>query len=312
MRRPMILSFLGTGGAWGLPELGCECRICHEMRLRNEKRGRTALLLRGRSTLLIDCGPDISGQLSGHNVGRPDAVLITHEHGDHYIGMDELLSYQRTRPGGQFTAIPFFMTAAAWKVIGRQFAYLEKMGVIHVQPVEPEKEFRVNEFGIMAFKTVHGSFGEGSVGYIIRTLDKGGDPVRIVYTSDFFSIPEYPPDLLHPDYLIMQSYWLNEPARNTPGHMSFQRALDFLRLLSPRKETYLVHIGDCDLVPGDPANAMAKKREPFQPLKPPGGEVPYPVPRHQEEWQKTVDRILTDYRLPYKCTVAYDGLGVEI
>jgi phosphoribosyl 1,2-cyclic phosphate phosphodiesterase len=308
----MILLFLGTGGAWGLPELGCECQICREMRDRNEKRNRTALLLQGGSTLLIDCGPDISVQLSRHNVGRPDAVLITHEHGDHYIGMDELLSYQRTRPRGQFVPIPFFMTAKSWEVIGRQFGYLEKMGAIRVKPVAPEKKFPVHEFEIIPFKTVHGSFGEGSVGYMMHTLDKAGKPVRVVYTSDFSDIPEPSPDLLHPEYLIMQSYWFNQPARNTPGHMSFQKGMDFLRLFRPRKMTYLVHIGDCDVIPGDPANAMAKKREPLDPLKPPGSEVPYPVPTHQGEWQKAVDQILTDYRLPYKCIVAYDGLVVDI
>jgi phosphoribosyl 1,2-cyclic phosphate phosphodiesterase len=308
----MILLFLGTGGAWGLPELSCECQICREMRLRGEERGRTALLLQGRSTLLIDCGPDISAQLSRHNVGRPDAVLITHEHGDHYIGMDAFLSYQRTQQRGQFVPIPFFLTAESWEVIGRQFGYLEKMGVIHVQPVKPEKKFSVNEFQITAFKTVHGSFGKGSVGYVIRTLDKDGNPVRIVYTSDFSDIQAFPPYILHPDYLIIQSYWLNEPAKNTPGHMSFQRALDFLELFRPQKEAYLVHMGDCDVIPGDPANTMAKKREPLQPLKPPGSEAPYPVPRHHKEWQKTVGQILLDYRLPYKCTVAYDGLVVEI
>jgi phosphoribosyl 1,2-cyclic phosphate phosphodiesterase len=282
------------------------------MRLREERRGRTALLLQSGSTLLIDCGPDISVQLSRHNIGRPDAVLVTHEHGDHYIGMDEFLAFQRIRPRGEFSAIPFFMTGPAWELIGRQFGYLEKLGVIRAQPVVPEEKFRVNEFEIMAFKTAHGSFGQGSVGYMIRTLDKDGKEVRIVYTSDFSDIPEPPPDLSSPDYLIVQSYWFNEPAQNTPGHMSFQRALDFLQLLKPRKETFLVHIGDCDLIPGDPANGMAKKRDPLDPLKPPGSKVPYPVPRHQEEWQRVVNRILEDYRLPYKCTVAYDGLSVEI
>jgi phosphoribosyl 1,2-cyclic phosphate phosphodiesterase len=308
----MILLFLGTGGAWGLPELSCECQICHEMRQRGEKRGRTALLLQGSSTLLIDCGPDISAQLSRHNVGRPDAVLITHEHGDHYIGMDEFLSYQRTRQRGQFVPIPFFLTAESWEVISRQFGYLVKMGVIHIQPVQPEKKFSVNEFEIIAFKTVHGSFGKGAVGYMIRTLAKDGNPVRIVYTSDFSDIPAFPPYILRPDYLIIQSYWLNEPSKNTPGHMSFQRALDFLKLFRPQKEAFLVHLGDCDVIPGDPANTMAKKRQPLQPLKPPASEAPYPVPRHQEEWQKTVAQILMDYHLPYKCTVAYDGLSVEI
>ena len=83
----MKLTFLGTGGTWGLPELNCDCMICRDMRQKQEKRERTALLFSGRSNLLIDCGPDIAAQLSRHAVRRLDGVLITHEHGDHYIGL---------------------------------------------------------------------------------------------------------------------------------------------------------------------------------------------------------------------------------
>jgi phosphoribosyl 1,2-cyclic phosphate phosphodiesterase len=92
----MHLTFLETGGAWGLPELNCDCFICRQMRRKNETRQRTALLLQGAENLLVDCGPDIAAQLSRHSVPRPDAVLITHEHGDHYIGLDELFSYKIT------------------------------------------------------------------------------------------------------------------------------------------------------------------------------------------------------------------------
>ncbi|MEJ2725570.1 MAG: MBL fold metallo-hydrolase [Deltaproteobacteria bacterium] len=74
------LTFLGTGAAWGLPELNCTCRICREMGERGEKRDRTALLLKGEKTLLVDCGPDIAAQLARKSVEKIDAVLITHEH----------------------------------------------------------------------------------------------------------------------------------------------------------------------------------------------------------------------------------------
>ena len=34
----MDITFLGTGGAWGVPELNCDCLICREMRRKGEKR----------------------------------------------------------------------------------------------------------------------------------------------------------------------------------------------------------------------------------------------------------------------------------
>ena len=94
--------------------------------------------------------------------------------------------------------------------------------------------------------------------------------------------------------------------------MSFQRALDYIQLWKPKRETFVVHIGDGDRVPGDPANRMAKKNEPADPLCPPNGGTPYPVPLNQEQWQETIDRISADYRLPCRITVAYDDLRVSL
>ena len=308
----MDILFLGTGGAWGVPELNCDCLICRDMRLKKEKRGRTALLLSGESNLLIDCGPDIADQLSRHQVGRIDALLITHEHGDHYMGMDELSSYKRTSPKGSFDPIPVYVTPRSWEVIEARFGYLEALGVIRVFPGEPNRSYRFREFEILPFKTNHGPVASGSVGYSIRTRDKLGKGVHIVYTSDFLDLPEVPAEILSPDYLIIQTLWLNEPVVNRPYHMSLQRALGFIRSLKPAKEIFLVHIGDSDQIPGDPANRMSKKTDPADPMRPPSGGAPYSVPKNQEEWQKTVDRIFADHLLLYKCTVARDGLRISI
>ena len=308
----MKVVFLGTSGAWSLPELNCGCRICREMRRKKEERQRTALLFSGKTNLLIDCGPDIARQLSRHGIDRIDALLITHEHGDHYLGMDELYSYKRNSPPGSFVPIPVFATDQAWQVVGARFGYLEDRGVIEVHPVEPGRSIVLDEYEILPFKTNHGPFAAGSVGYVIRTRSNRGEEIRLVYTSDFVDLPATPPDLFDPDYLIIQSFWLNEPSRNIPNHMSFQRALDYIKQWKPTRETFIVHIGDGDPVPGDPANSMTKKHEPADPLRAPGGGAPYPVPLNQGQWQKTVDRILSDYALPFKITVARDALEVTL
>lgn len=306
------LIFLGTGGAWPVPELSCDCRICRDMRSKDQERRRTALLLRGKSTLLIDCGPDIATQLGRYELGRLDGVLITHEHGDHYLGMDALSSYKRSCARDRYAPIPVFVSPKSWEVIRGHFGYLEQSGVIEIRPVEPGRPYALNDFSFKPFKTNHGGFAKGSVGYVIETRGTDGDRIRLVYTSDFVDLPESPRDLFNPDVLIMQSFWLNEPRENRANHMSFQRALEFIKQWGPRRETYLVHIGDGDPVPGDPANAMAKKYEPGNPLCVPSTGRPYPVPLNQDQWQETVDRILADYGLPFKITVAYDHLQIRL
>ena len=306
----MKLTFLGTGASWGLPELNCECVICRDMRRRGEKRERTALLLEGRSRLLIDCGPDIAVQLSRHSVRRPDGVLITHEHGDHYLGLDELFSYKRSAPEGEFKPIPVHMTRETWDTIRVRFGYLEQMEVIKVHEVVPKTFSPVAGFEVFPFKTEHGAFARGSVGYLLQNTS--GSPFRIVYTSDFMNLPEIPEEIVQPEILILPCWRLNEPIKNTPRHLSFQRALEFMKALKPTGEIFLVHLGDGDPVPGDPANSMLKKREAADPLTPPGRIHPYPIPRNHGEWQSVVTQILSDYNLNFKCTVAYDGLTVSL
>jgi phosphoribosyl 1,2-cyclic phosphate phosphodiesterase len=308
----MDLIFLGTGAAWSLPELNCDCMICGEMRQKGERRQRTAFLLSGKTNLLVDCGPDIAAQLSRHQIDRVDAVLITHEHGDHYMGLDELFSYKRTRARGEFEPIRVYMTQKSWEVVRDRFGYLQEMGVIKVQEVEPGTAYAFGEFAFVPFKTNHGPFAKGSVGFIIRTRPQGSREVRLVYTSDFEDLPGTHPDLIRPDYLIIQSFWLNEPIENRPHHMSFQRALKFIEQWKPGLETFLVHMGDGEMVPGDPANRMAKKYESADPLKDPKSGDPYPVPLNQEQWQETIDQICTDRHLPFKITVAQDDMGVQL
>ena len=307
----MDLVFLGTGGAWALPELECDCTICREMRRRGERRRRTAFALVGAQVLLVDCGPDIAEQLAGNRIGRPDAVLITHEHGDHFLGLDELISFRRTVPPGRFQPIPVLLTAETAKAVRARFDYLQGMGVVRFEEVTDRSPADLGAFQVIPFKTFHGAFATGSVGYVIQFPGKGGETGRLVYTSDFVDLPDPPSEVYRPDILVIQSYWLNEPLDNRPSHMSFQRALGFIERWAPAGDTYLVHIGDGDQVPEDPANAMSKKCEPADPLAPPGGGRPYPVPRCQEEWQETVDRIVRDRGLPYSIVVARDGLRIR-
>jgi len=306
------LAFLGTSGAYRLPEMGCDCLICRDMRLKGEERRRTAMLLSGEKTILIDCGPDIREQLTINNIDNIDAILITHEHGDHYLGLDEISSFKRRRPRGEFQPVPLYATHKTWKTISGQFGYLAEMGVIKTHEIEVGRRCDIGEFEFTPFKTAHGNVATGSVGYSIRIHGSKGETVRLVYTSDFVDLPETPPWIFNPDLLILNCYWLNEPIKNRANQLSFQRALGFIKLLKPIRETYITHIGDTDMVPDDPANRMSKKFEPADPMRSPLTGEPYDIPLNQQEWQDTVDRIISDRRLPYKVTVARDGMKVRI
>ncbi|MEW6531451.1 MAG: MBL fold metallo-hydrolase [Thermodesulfobacteriota bacterium] len=305
----MEILFLGTGSAWSVPEHSCECVICKEMRHRGEERTRTSFLVKSHEALLVDCGPDLLRQMKAHNLTRPDAVLVTHEHSDHFIGMDDLLAFRRSMPKDAWVPIPLYATATAWKAIEARFGYLIG-SLIEKREAVPGESLEGLSTRVTPFKTFHGPTAAGSVGYVIEE-EQGNRSCKLVYTSDFLRVDVEPSLLLTPDVLIIQSHWLNEPTNNRPNHMSFQRAMDFIRRWKPRNSTYLVHVSAGDQVPGDPANNALNKLEPLSPLISPLTGEPYPIPKCQPEWEAVIERIRKELDLPGPVVVAKDGLCVQ-
>ncbi len=306
------LVFLGTGAAWRTPELGCPCPICNLMRSKGERRTRTSFWLEGPLKILVDCGPDAARQLEDNNLDRPDVVLITHEHGDHYLGLDELEAFRRRVPKDAFTPIPIYAHPLAWETIEVRFGYLlgkllDKRPAIPDQPLDG---IEPNNLTIIPFKTDHGPMPKGAVGYIIQTIINGRNR-KLVYTSDFIDVPRNSPLLEKPDILIAQAHWFNEPAVNVPHHMSLQRLLDFIARWQPQEHVFLIHISDSDLLP-DEDDSPLKKRPPLDPLREPTTGRPYPIPRCQLEWQTIAEQVFKDRGLTVPVTVAYDGLVVDL
>lgn len=83
---------LGSGTSNGVPALG---RRYSKSFLANPKNHRTraSLLLKGPGgDVLVDCTPEMRLQLLRAEVFSLEAVLLTHTHADHIMGMDDLRS----------------------------------------------------------------------------------------------------------------------------------------------------------------------------------------------------------------------------
>ena len=89
----MRLTFLGTGTSQGVPVIACRCRVCRSGDSRDRRLRTSALLeVEGRN-ILFDIGPDFRQQMLREDVGRLDAILITHAHRDHVGGLDDIRSF---------------------------------------------------------------------------------------------------------------------------------------------------------------------------------------------------------------------------
>jgi phosphoribosyl 1,2-cyclic phosphate phosphodiesterase len=305
----MEITFLGTGSAWGVPELGCRCMVCRTMRQGGEERTRTSLLLRGRKTLLIDCGPDARRQLLGRLEHPPDAILLTHAHGDHFLGLDDLVSFRRVQERGAWLPIPTYATAETWARVEQVFGYLVG-NLLEKRVARVGERLEGMETRVIPFATDHGPVARGSVGYVVEEETPAGRR-RFLYTSDLKDLPKEPPldGPLH--CLVIQSHWLHEPEVNRPNHMSFQRALGLMERWRPQ-QVYLVHLSEEYAVEGDPYPRGLKGTPPRAPLRDPGTGLPYPNPLCHQDWQDVVTRIAEDLGIPQRPVVARDGLTVQV
>jgi phosphoribosyl 1,2-cyclic phosphate phosphodiesterase len=112
--------FLGTGTSHGVPSIGCDCSVCQSTDPR-DKRTRSSIYLELADGLkvLIDTTPDLRSQALRENLRRIDAVLFTHTHADHVMGLDETRRFNAL--SGE--PIPVYGEASALADIQTMFSY---------------------------------------------------------------------------------------------------------------------------------------------------------------------------------------------
>lgn len=115
------VTFLGTGTSHGVPMIGCRCAVCLSEDPR-DKRLRPSILLRGPrgADVLVDTTPDLRQQALAFRIDRLDAVLFTHSHADHILGLDEVRRYNHL----QGRPLPCYATTSTWADIRQTFHYI--------------------------------------------------------------------------------------------------------------------------------------------------------------------------------------------
>ncbi len=108
----------------GVPMIGCRCKVCSSVDPR-DKRLRPSVLLRlGDARVLIDTSPDFRYQALHFGIERIDAILFTHSHADHILGLDDVRPFNFL----QKKDIPIYTSASALEVIQRTFRYVFDSG----------------------------------------------------------------------------------------------------------------------------------------------------------------------------------------
>jgi phosphoribosyl 1,2-cyclic phosphate phosphodiesterase len=113
------LTVLGSGTSMGVPTIGCDCAVCHSSDPRDRRTRPSVMVEYDGHVVLIDTTPDFREQAIREQITRVDAVLYTHTHADHILGLDDLrpLSFHRPK-------IPLYARPDAADFLRQMFSYV--------------------------------------------------------------------------------------------------------------------------------------------------------------------------------------------
>ncbi len=233
--------FLGTGTSHGVPMIGCRCAVCtsadpHD----NRTRPSVYLSLPDGTSILVDTSPDLRQQSLRFDLRRVDAVLYTHGHADHVLGLDDMRRFNVL----QHARIPCYADAQTVREVRQTFAYIFDRATPAGGGLPEIDVFEVSEpFGLGGYRVTPVPLWHGKrlvYGYRIGSL---------AYLTDCSAIPEASWALVEGvDVLVIDAL----RHRPHPTHFNVADALAVARRLGPR-QTWFTHI--CHDLPHAETNA---------------------------------------------------------
>jgi phosphoribosyl 1,2-cyclic phosphate phosphodiesterase len=120
----LTITVLGSGTSVGVPSIGCTCAVCCSTDPRdNRLRPSIYLSYEGRG-VLIDATPDFRTQALRARIQRIDAILLTHAHADHIMGLDDVRPFNHIQRG----SIPVYGAEYTISIVRRCFQYVFEHG----------------------------------------------------------------------------------------------------------------------------------------------------------------------------------------
>ena len=120
MAVPFKITVLGSGTSVGVPTVGCHCDVCRSTDPRDNRLRPSILVSYEGRNVLIDTTPDFRLQALRVNLQHLDAVLFTHSHADHIMGLDDVRPFNFR----QKERIPIYAAPATMAAIHRCFQYI--------------------------------------------------------------------------------------------------------------------------------------------------------------------------------------------
>ncbi len=224
----MKITFLGTGTSQGVPVIACQCDVCTSSD-HHDKRLRTSVMIQtSEKIFVIDTGPDFRQQMIREKVEKLDAILFTHEHKDHFSGLDDVRVFNHL----QKKPMDVYADKRVSEAIKREYAYVfardKYPGIpkltIHTIDTTP---FFIENIKIVPIRVMH--FQLPILGFRINDF---------VYITDAKKIPDQEMEKLrNAKVLVINALRHKEHI----SHLSLRQSLEIIKQVKPRK-AFLTHI----------------------------------------------------------------------
>jgi phosphoribosyl 1,2-cyclic phosphate phosphodiesterase len=210
--------------------IGCTCEVCRSTDPRDHRlRPSICVEVPGRATILVDTTPDLRQQALSHGIARVDAVLFTHGHADHILGLDDIRRFNFVQGG----AIPCYATTETWENIRKTFYYVfdgvsrEGGGVPKITAHEIDGPFTIAGIDVTPVPLLHGK--APILGFRFGAF---------AYLTDCSAIPESSWPLVEGvDTLIIDAL----RHKKHPTHFTVAESLDAIARIAPRR-AWLTHM----------------------------------------------------------------------
>jgi len=225
----MKITILGTATSQGIPVIGCDCVVCQSDNPKDTRLRTSILISHQNKNIVVDVGPDFRQQMLKAKVENIHAVLLTHEHNDHIIGVDDVrpLNFRHNKN------MPIYATKQVQADLKNRFAYVFAENPypgaprLELHTIDKDTPFEVENIPIIPIETMHGSLPV--LGF------RFGD---FTYLTDAKTFTDKELAKIKGTKVLILSALHRESHHS---HLSLSEALELIAILKPG-QAYLTHL----------------------------------------------------------------------